>query len=349
MNGKVNERTAGNTSVEIDERLWRSLYHKQYATGIEGRIRREYMDLAKPDFYPKILEVANVHPYATVLDLGCGDGTDIVLMKQEGHKGLVVGVETPVPEDPEATEFKVERIEQNLEISGIERGRVELKIGYAEELDYPDESFDVIWVANTLQHCFDIDRVLDNIFRMLKTGGKLVAVTNHVDNKPLHHGLLEEMAAKINGMAPEPFSSKFNSETGPKKMAAHRHQFRKTDDIVQKKQNNLRLTKEEIPHLLLSLSSYWSDIMPPNMRTISRDDLIEFLRIQQERRTEILEEIREDLENAIESSPHGAVYETIKRVAYVYEKRPVNLFSYILQTSVHLENLISGKIPKVIK
>lgn len=319
MPGKYEAEVAA--LLEQGTEFWWPFFHRQYMGSAEGRIRRAYMDLAKPPFYPRVFEAADIKPDETVLDIGCGDGTDIICLHERGHRGRVVGMETPVPENAEITDNKINHIELKLQEAGVEN--YELKTGYAEELDFENE-FDVIWAANVLQECFDIDRALDKIFRALKPGGKLIATTNHIDNKPIHHSILAQKAPKIGGVAPKPLSSRFNSVTGPIIMARHRHQFRLTHSVIQQGERNLRLTEEELPVLLASLSTYWNDIMPAGMSEgahISRDELVDFTYLKMTQRGEILKEVEEEMLAAINASPDKAVYETIKRVAYIYKKR----------------------------
>jgi ubiquinone/menaquinone biosynthesis C-methylase UbiE len=320
MNGKYKDELKALEDRGID--IWRPLFHRQYEGGFEGRIRRQYMDLARPAFYPKVFEKADIKPYETVLDLGCGDGFDIANLRASGHFGRIVGMETPVSENPDATEDKIELINHTVHKAGF--SNFEVKIGYAEEMDFEDETFDTVWAANVLQEVSDVDRVLDHIFRILKPGGKLISVTNHKDNKPLHHSILRGMAARVGAVPPTPFSSKFNSVTGPKVMARHRHQFRFEHEIIQQGRKNLRLTSDEVPYLLASLSTYWPDFMPEKINrgeTITRDEMMDFLYLLQSQRESSLRQVEADVLAAIDASPSGAVYETIKRVAIKYRKR----------------------------
>lgn len=300
--------------------IWRPLFHRQYEGAFEGRIRRQYMDLARPEFYPVVFKIAHIMPHETVLDLGCGDGTDSINLHRAGHYGRVVGVETPVPDSAELTGIKIEHIMQKISAEGMTN--FELELGYAEEIELPSESFDTIYVANTLQHCYDIHKALNNIHRMLKPGGKLIAVTNHEENKPFHHEKLGTLASKVNGVPPKPHSSQFNSVTGPLIMEGHRHQFRLEHEIIQKGDRNLKLTIDKVPYLLASLSTYWNDIRPTTPHEdITQDELIDFLIQLQEKKSGTLRDIENEVMDAISASPEKAIYETIKRVAYIYRKR----------------------------
>lgn len=321
MPGKYEAEVAALEERGID--IWLPFFHRQYEGAMEGRIRRQYMDLAKPPFYPRVLEVSDIKPDETVLDLGCGDGSDIINLRNSGHRGKIVGMETPVSENSEATNNKIHLITQNVRLEGFDN--FEIRTGYAEEMDFPDETFDTVWAANVLQECYDIDRALDKIFRVLKPEGKLIAVTNHIDNKPLHHAILKKMAENIGGSAPLPLSSRFNSVTGPKIMARHRHQFSLEHTVIQRGRKNLRLTEENIPYLIASLSSYWYDIKPAKVADgseINKDELTDFMYLLHSRHEEVLDGVRQEVLSSINATPDKAVYETIKRVAYLYRKRP---------------------------
>jgi ubiquinone/menaquinone biosynthesis C-methylase UbiE len=53
--------------------------------------------------------------------------------------------------------------------------RVTFELGDFARLEYGDGSFDCVYADNTLEHSFDIDAGLNEIYRVLKVGGSLVA------------------------------------------------------------------------------------------------------------------------------------------------------------------------------
>lgn len=336
MDSKIEKQVNDLAAMGVD--IWSPMFHRQYEGAFEGRIRRQYMDLARPPFYPVVFKRADIFPYERVFDLGCGDATDVINLRASGHRGDIVGLETPVPDNAELTETKIAHIEEKIRGEGITGFQLEL--GYAEEVDLPDESFDTIWAANILQECYDIDKALNNIYRMLAPGGKLVIVTNHADNKPYHHGKLKDMAARINGVPPRPHSTKFNSVTGPLIMEKHGHQFRLEGEVIQRGADNLKLTEQELPVLLASLSTYWYDIRPDiNENDLTRDQLVEFLLQLHDKKTQVLREVEQEVLAEINANPERAVYETIKRVGYVYRKR-----SKVASHALRYAGLVESKI-----
>lgn len=74
-------------------------------------------------------------------------------------------------------------IDQSPRMVEITRGRgIDARVGSAEQLDFPDESFDCIVAAWMLYHVNDLDRALGEFARVLRPDGRLVAVTNARDH-----------------------------------------------------------------------------------------------------------------------------------------------------------------------
>jgi SAM-dependent methyltransferase len=124
--------------------------------GLDGLLYPEYTDHWDADlFREEILRILRVD--ATVLDLGAGDG----LVGKMGFRGLVRRV-SGVDPDP--------RVLENPLLD-------EAKIGRAESIPYPDESFDVVFANNVLEHIESPDLAFREISRVLKPGGVFLAKT----------------------------------------------------------------------------------------------------------------------------------------------------------------------------
>jgi SAM-dependent methyltransferase len=74
----------------------------------------------------------------------------------------------------------VDQSERMVELTR-ERG-VDARLGSVEKLELDDESFDCVVAAWMLYHVQDLDRAFAEIVRVLRPGGRLVAVTNGVDH-----------------------------------------------------------------------------------------------------------------------------------------------------------------------
>ena len=100
----------------------------------------------------------------TVLDLGCGAGMDSILAaRRVGPTGRVVGVDM--------TEAMVEKAKANAEAAGVTN--VEFHHGEADRLPLADGSVDVVISNGVFNLCLDKPKVLAEVFRVLRPGGRI--------------------------------------------------------------------------------------------------------------------------------------------------------------------------------
>jgi SAM-dependent methyltransferase len=100
---------------------------------------------------------------STVLDLGCGSGGSLLaLAKNYEH---VVGIDPSLPDLLLAAKL--------LESNQITN--VTLIQAYGQHLPFASQCFDCATAVNVLEHVFDVDRVLGEIHRVLRPGGRFVA------------------------------------------------------------------------------------------------------------------------------------------------------------------------------
>ncbi len=100
----------------------------------------------------------------TVLDLGCGAGMDtIISARMVGPSGRVIGIDM--------TDEMVNQAQQACAESGL--ANVEIKTGMAHALDVDDESVDVVVSNGVINLCPNKEKVLAELHRVLKPGGRL--------------------------------------------------------------------------------------------------------------------------------------------------------------------------------
>ena len=103
-------------------------------------------------------------PDHRVLDLGCGAGFDTLLAAQMvGPNGKVIGVDM--------TAEMIVKARNNAEILGL--ANVQLVLGAIEHLPLPDDSVDLMISNGVFNLCPDKPKVLGEVFRVLKPGGRL--------------------------------------------------------------------------------------------------------------------------------------------------------------------------------
>jgi arsenite methyltransferase len=110
------------------------------------------------------LDLGEVRPGQTVLDLGSGAGLDSLLAaRRVGPTGKVVGVDL-CPE-------MVEKARRNADLLGLLNA--EFIPAEIEKLPLPDASVDVVISNGVLNLCPDKPGVLAEAFRVLRPGGRL--------------------------------------------------------------------------------------------------------------------------------------------------------------------------------
>jgi ubiquinone/menaquinone biosynthesis C-methylase UbiE len=299
------------------------------------------MDMANGDFYGAVFEDAQIPRDAVVLDIGCGDGTDMVKLNELGHRGRKIGLETPARQ-PGETESKIAFIIDNLLDHDVDNA--EVLIGDVRKIPLKDDSVDVVVAASMLQELKEdeVDGALDEINRVLVHGGLLIIIENREGNKPLHHGYLDMMANYLQGQAPRPFSARFTHEKALKKMLARRD-FHVPHEKLQNKggKNNLIIREPgQVETLLLSLATY-RDRFEPKIDPAWDEDQIEEEKQAFEMRlkydwAEVRQLVRADVLKKIRA---GGAREKIKRgalycVAVKTEERPIKEVTRILSDTL---------------
>jgi len=105
----------------------------------------------------RLLIVKNLRPSMSVLEIGAGAGR----IKQMDFRGLA---ESVVGIDPDP------RVAQNPFLSAA-------VAGFADKLPFDDNSFDLVFADNVLEHLDNPEAVLNEIARVLKAGGRFLAKT----------------------------------------------------------------------------------------------------------------------------------------------------------------------------
>ncbi len=103
---------------------------------------------------------------ARVLEVGVGAGTDFIQWVRAG--AVATGVDL--------TEHGVALTRERLALEGL---HAEVQIADAENLPFPDESFDIVYSYGVLHHSPDTARAIREVHRVLRPGGTALVMVYH--------------------------------------------------------------------------------------------------------------------------------------------------------------------------
>jgi SAM-dependent methyltransferase len=103
---------------------------------------------------------------ADVLEIGCGSGTHAQILA--GAARSYTGIDL--------TEFAVESTKRRFGLNGLSGNIVQMD---AERMQFADASFDFIWSWGVIHHSSDTARVLQEMRRVLRPGGRAVVMIYH--------------------------------------------------------------------------------------------------------------------------------------------------------------------------
>jgi ubiquinone/menaquinone biosynthesis C-methylase UbiE len=147
----------------------------------------------------RLIQRANIQPGMRILDLGCGTGTLAVMLKQQEPAADITGV------DGDRQVLEIARVKA--EKAGV---NIHLDLGFAYDLPYPSQTFDVVLSSFMVHHLSSEDKVraFREVRRVLKPDrrfhlldfGRPVSFTSRVQTMIL--GGFEKADDNINGRIP---------------------------------------------------------------------------------------------------------------------------------------------------
>lgn len=161
-------------------------YHGREAAEMFG-YAAEWLDRAPSGAVASFAGVGNPHersslrPGETVLDLGSGAGLDALIASwQVGPAGRVIGVDL--------NPAMCVKAQAHATTTGT---RMECRQGPMEEIPLPDASVDVLISNGVINLSFRKRRVIQEIFRVLREGGR-ISVTDIVSAKQLSQSIVND-------------------------------------------------------------------------------------------------------------------------------------------------------------
>lgn len=162
------------TADGILEYYWGEHIHLGYYSPeeMEAGYKKKNFIQAKYDFIDEMMAFGGINADedkgANVLDVGCGfGGTSRYLAKALGPEAKVTGITLSPNQVKRGTELAEER--------GI--NNAQFTVMNALEMDFPDNSFDIVWACESGEHMPDKEKYINEMMRVLKPGGKFVMAT----------------------------------------------------------------------------------------------------------------------------------------------------------------------------
>ena len=121
-----------------------------------------------------------------VLEIGCGLGTDGAQFAKAGAD--YTGVDL--------TQAAVDLAHRRFQVSNLPG---EFRIADAESLDFPDDSFDIVYSHGVLHHTPDTAQAIREVHRVLRPGGKALVMLYHRDsyNYRINIGMLRRAGVHL--------------------------------------------------------------------------------------------------------------------------------------------------------
>jgi ubiquinone/menaquinone biosynthesis C-methylase UbiE len=139
----------------------------QKPRGLLGRLRLWNMNSRHSKVTDWGLGHISIEKHYTIVDVGCGGGGTLSKLAGCATQGMVYGID-----------YSEESVAASKRTNArwIDVGRVEVRHGSVSQLPFPDGIFDLVTAVETHFWWPDLSTDLREIFRVLKSGGKLIVI-----------------------------------------------------------------------------------------------------------------------------------------------------------------------------
>lgn len=159
----------------------------RFPQGEGGKSALSHMNEAHNEGTRWASEPLDIADDSQVLDIGCGGGLAMSLLRQKFDGGAVAGVDYSPTAMEETTKFNK---------SAVERGECTVAQGSVSELPFENNHFDLVTAFETVYFWPELTQDFAEVLRVLRPGGRFL-IFNATDGLTKEH---ESWAEQIEGM-----------------------------------------------------------------------------------------------------------------------------------------------------
>lgn len=135
-----------------------------------------------PSLYETAIDIAALTGTESIVDVGCGNGEYLALLRQRGHRGRLIGLDL--------SEGMARR----------SRAHAFTAVADAQTLPLRDRVVDAALCMHMLYHVPDLPRAIGELRRIVRQGGKVLVSTNGPGHTAQAKAILARAAARVAGI-----------------------------------------------------------------------------------------------------------------------------------------------------
>jgi ubiquinone/menaquinone biosynthesis C-methylase UbiE len=153
------------TKPEYKYLVEKAYFEENLSLNVERFIKSE-------EFLETLAILKKYQPVATsILDIGAGNGISSIALALSGYEVSVV--------EPDKSETigagAIRKLKEHYQLSNVE-----IFEAFAEEIQFPDEHFDIVYARQCMHHAYHLEKFVAEASRVLKKGGLFITVRDHV-------------------------------------------------------------------------------------------------------------------------------------------------------------------------
>lgn len=156
----------------------------RFPTGLGGKEIGEAMMEGNSDVVERSISKIDFSPGIKICDIGCGPGYSLMKLAKKVDSGEIVGVDL--------SKEMVEMASDNNR-KDVDNGLVRVAKSSTPNLDFESNYFDYVMAINVVYFWDEVDPHINEVKRILKTGGKFIIYMVGVENIEKRVGSLGEI------------------------------------------------------------------------------------------------------------------------------------------------------------